>query len=167
MDKAIRSQLITGSDNPDHSQRLVVEVDKYTNTAEKLAMLDNLYTHGREQEWDILTEQGSQNGSDKATNNQLRRFNCGKVLESSNKKHLLCEDCFEKTKSKACACGKKFVPTLYCCFKFSKDKSKAAPAESKQLTVDHTETTMFTTTVADSEIKLRRPRITKYWHTLK
>ena len=50
MDKAIRSQLINSSDNPDHSQRLVVEVDKYTNTAEKLAMLDNLYTHGREQE---------------------------------------------------------------------------------------------------------------------
>ena len=93
MDRAIRSQLITGSDNPDHSQRLVVEVDKYTNTAEKLALLDNLYTHGREQEWDILTEQGSQNGSDKATNNQLFRFNCGKVLESSNKKHLLSEDC--------------------------------------------------------------------------
>ena len=50
MDKAIKSQLITGSDNPDHSQRLVVEVDKYTNTAEKLALLDNLYTHRREQE---------------------------------------------------------------------------------------------------------------------
>ena len=69
--------------------------------------------------------------ADKATNNQLRRCNCGKVLESSNKKHLICKDCFEKTKTNACVCGKKIVPTRYCCFKFSKDKSKAAHAESK------------------------------------
>ena len=45
MDKAIRSQLITGSDNPDHSQKLVVEVDKYTNTAEKLAKDNKVLAH--------------------------------------------------------------------------------------------------------------------------
>ena len=50
MDDVIKSQLITGLDNPDDRQRLVVDADIYTNTAEKLALLKNLYTHGSEQE---------------------------------------------------------------------------------------------------------------------
>ena len=57
MEDAIESQLITGLTTPDHRQRLEVEADKYTNNKEKL---DNLYTHKREQESDILTEQRSQ-----------------------------------------------------------------------------------------------------------
>ena len=57
MEDAIESQLITGLTTSDHRQRLEVEADKYTNNKEKL---DKLYTHKREQELDILTEQRSQ-----------------------------------------------------------------------------------------------------------
>ena len=117
MEDAIESQLKTGLTTPDHRQRLEVEADKYTNNKEKLDLLDNLYTHKREQESDILTEQRSQYRTDKATNNRLCRCNCGKVLESSNEKHLLCKDCFEKTKTNACTCGKGILPTRSCCFK--------------------------------------------------
>ena len=71
MEDAIESQLKTGLTTPDHRQRLEVEADKYTNNKEKLDLVDNLYTHKREQESDILTEQWSQYRMDKATNNRL------------------------------------------------------------------------------------------------
>ena len=58
-----------------------------------------------------------------------RRCECGKLIESTNEKHLSYKTSFDALKTKACASGTKILPSRSCCYKCGKKEEKAKDKE--------------------------------------
>ena len=143
VEDAVENQLVAGVANPDHKHRLLTE--KHETLAEKLALLDTLHMNDMSSAADAKTDQRSEYSKNKNANQSEKKCSCGKQIMSSNKTHILCKDCFEKTKTGKCSCGKNIVPSRTQCFKCAKKEKPVG--ESKSHTAETEDTLMFVLSV--------------------
>ena len=151
----IETQMIAGIANPDHQFKILTEADNHPSLDDKMKLLDLLWTTDKnERAKQDSARQDARSTYKSEKNAPGRHCECGKLVESSNEKHLSCKTCFEALKTKSCACGTKILPSRNCCFKCGK-KKKEEKEKEKSVTgmigaADQTDTYQFCLNAADA-----------------